>query len=334
MAKRQSDEMNRAEKVRARGQQSRKKTQAVPFGNSATRKQTKHTVPVTRRTKPPSPAVNLNRRKVQVPLRTKGAELQLPAFPRYQLGWRLISGAVFVLSLAVVFSFTSLNAFEISAINLKGAQRLGGEAILAQVDLVGTSIISVQPEEIERLISESFPSLSKVSISTGLPASVTIRVVEREPLIFWQQNNASLWIDAEGVMFPVRGEVEVPLTVIANDSPPAPPTANDAETPEDVDELSMLREDPFPHTTPEFVMGILPLSGYLPEGSNLQYDPQFGLGWQDPNGWLVYFGKDTTNIDIKLAEYQSIIAALQEDNLTPALISLEFLHAPFYRLEQ
>jgi len=49
---------------------------------------------------------------------------------------------------------------------------------------------------------------------------------------------------------------------------------------------------------------------------------------------LVYFGRDINNIDIKLAEYQTIIGVLESQNITPTLISLEFLHAPFYRLEQ
>jgi hypothetical protein len=65
----------------------------------------------------------------------------------------------------------------------------------------------------------------------------------------------------------------------------------------------------------------------------MQYDPSFGLGWQDPQGWMVFFGRNTSEITTKLLEYQTIIAALQERNITPALISLENLHAPFYRLE-
>jgi hypothetical protein len=78
---------------------------------------------------------------------------------------------------------------------------------------------------------------------------------------------------------------------------------------------------------------MLALSEYLPEDTYLQYDPQFGLGWQDPRGWLVYFGSNTSEIDIKLAEYETIISTLQAENRQPALISLEFLHSPFYRME-
>lgn len=334
MAKRQSNGTSRAEKIRARKQQSRNEPQKMPFGSSATRKQTKHRVPVTRRTPYQVQQVNRKRRKVNVPLKTKGAEMQLPAFPNITLDWRLLSGALFIISLAMVFVFSGFSTFEVSTITLEGAQRLAGETILSTVSLSGTSIISIKPDEVESRVLEDFPSLKDAQVTTGLPASVTIKVVEREPIILWQQESASLWIDAEGVMFPVRGEAEVSLTVIANGDPPAVESAE--ETPEDDESLrlSLLAKPVYPVTTPEFVKGVLSLKGYLPENSSLQYDPQFGLGWQDPNGWLVYFGRDISEIDIKLAEYQTIIEALQAENLTPAMISLEFLHAPFYRLEQ
>lgn len=334
MANRRAKETSRAEKVRAQRQQKRKPAPKTPIGNSATRKKTRQHVPITRRPTSHAPVINRKRHTMNVPLKSTGAELKLPAFPRLQLGWRLISGMIFAFSLAVVISFASISAFTISSINLKGAQRLGGETILSQLDLPGTSIISVDPEEIETRVLENFPSLRNVRVSVGIPASVNIMVVERQPVVHWQQDSTSYWIDSEGVMFPIRGEAEVPLIVIANSNPPARPSAEVSSTGEEIQEISLLIEPTLPQTTPEFVEGILSLSNYIPEGTSLQYDPRFGLGWQDPIGSLVYFGTDTNDIDIKLAGYQTIIAALQEENITPTMISLEFLHAPFYRLEQ
>lgn len=334
MAKRQPNGTSRAEKIRSRKEQSRNEPQKMPFGSSATRKQTKHRVPVTRRTPYRVQQINRKRRKVNVPLKTKGAEMQLPAFPNVNLDWRLLSGIIFILSLAMIFVFSGFSTFEVSAITLEGAQRLAGETILSTVSLSGTSIISINPDEVENRVLEDFPSLKEAHVTTGLPASVTIQVVERQPVILWQQEDISLWIDAEGITFPVRGEAEVALTVIANGEPPAVELAEETAEDDEIINLSLLVKPTYPQTTPEFVKGVLSLKDYLPENSSLQYDPQFGLGWQDPNGWLVYFGRDISEIDIKLAEYQTIIEALQAENLTPAMISLEFLHAPFYRLEQ
>lgn len=341
MAKRQSDEKSRAEQVRARRQQSQKKQpQVSTVGASATRKQPTHSVPVTRRTTTPIPMVKRQGHKMDVPLKSKGAMLQIPAFPKLRIGWRFISGAIFALSLAVVITFSSLGTFKVSAVNLEGAERLTSETLIAQLGLAGTSIISVQPDVLETQITELFPELSSVKVSVGLPASVTVKVVERQPVIAWYQDGTTYWVDAEGIMFPASGEMPVNQTVYATGNPPAayvPPSedseeetvAEETEQPESLPEAALQKA-----TTPEFVQGVMTLLTYLPENSALQFDPEYGLGWQDPKGWLVYFGNDIENIDLKLIEYQTIIAKLSEANLTPALISLEFLHAPFYRLER
>jgi hypothetical protein len=333
MAKRQFDEKKNTEKIRGYRQQKQKSIPQKPFASSATRKQNKRKVPVTKRVKTYPPMVKRQGRKVNVPLRTSGAELQLPAFPQLQLGWRFISGAIFFLSLAVVFSFSSLNTFEVTAVNLEGAQRLSTEAILSQIDMVGKTIISIKPGEIEEKIGETFPSLEKIKVSAGLPASVNIQVAERLPIILWQTDETSLWIDEEGVTFPVRGEAETLLTIAAKGNPPEIAVVDETDDTQEEEPPSILLEPRFPRTSAEFVEGMLALSDYLPEEAVLQYDPQFGLGWQDPRGWSVYFGSDISEIEMKLAEYEVIITTLQENNLNPALISLEFLHSPFYRME-
>jgi hypothetical protein len=334
MANRQEDEKSRAEQVRARRQQRRKETPKMPYGSSATRKPKTQNVPVTRRSTTPVPVITRKRNTTYVPLKKKGAELQIPAFPSLQFGWRLISGAVFLLSFAVVISFSSLSTFRVSTIHLKDAQRLSSEAVRAQVDLIGSSIIEIEPDEVKAMVEERLPGVKTARVSVGLPAAVTIQVEERVPLILWVQESTSHWIDAEGVLFPVFGEAEVAQTVAATGNPPAAPEVFSAEVDAETGVISHLLEMNLPRTTSIFVQAVLSLKDAVPEDSALQYDPQFGLGWQDPNGWLVYFGQDTHNIDTKLAEYQQILAVLDQKNVTPTMISLEFIHAPYYRLEQ
>lgn len=337
MASQGSDERTRADKVRARRNKPSGQT-SDRFGNSAARRDSKPRPPVTRRTTPSVPPVTRKRRKVYMPLNAKGAEVGLPALPNLNLGWRFFSGVIFLFSLLGMIAMMSVNAFTITAIKLQGAQRLGSETVLSQLNLSGQSIVEIKPDDIETTLLETYPSLSAVDVSVGLPSSLTIRVTERQPVLAWQQNELTLWADAEGVMFPPRGELDLPLTVLANGDPPAGAAPEAAEeTPADDPETPlrpMMTDTIWPRTTPEFISGITALSSYLPEGTSLLYDPQFGLGWEDPNGWLVYFGKDITDIDLKLAEYGVIIEKLAADGITPSLISLEFLHAPFYRLEQ
>lgn len=273
---------------------------------------------------------------MRVPLKRTGAELHMRAFPQLNLGWRLISGAIFLLSLTAVIAFSSSSVFQVQALTLEGAQRLTSDAILSQTGLAGTSIFKIAPADLEARILSQFPEVQDVDISVGLPSNLTMVLAERQPLVAWQQASGTLWIDADGVMFPARGEAELALTITAASDPPGEvqsvPSGESSQA-DDENPLPLL-QPALPRTTPEFVQGVLNLVGFVPEGAYLQYDPDFGLGWRDPRGWLVYFGKSAADIDLKLAEYETIIIKLQQENLTPALISLEFLHAPFYRLEQ
>ena len=336
MTKSQSDEMSRAEKIRSRRQNSPKENPKVDLRPSATRKVSDSRVPITRRSsiQQPAPAARRKRKTVQVPLKSKGAKLQLPSMPRFDLGWRIISGAVFLFSLAVVISFSNLEAFAVNSINLIGAQRLSAEVLLSQLDLAGTKVIYIRPVEIEERISNRFPSLRQVSVTVRLPATVVVRVDERQPLISWNQDNTTLWIDKEGYMFPIHGEAETAVTVEANGDPPLLTASKDMEVEEDTAPAFLQMETTHNRTTPEFVHGLLSLGDYIPEGSFLQYDPRFGLGWEDPNGWLVYFGNDISTIDSKLSQYETILEMIHTEGITPTLISLDHLHAPFYRLEQ
>ncbi|NLN69217.1 MAG: FtsQ-type POTRA domain-containing protein [Chloroflexi bacterium] len=334
MANRNQGEMSRAEQVRARRQQKRKKQPSAPLGSSVTRKPKARNVTVPRRANTPTPVVTRKKHATYVPIKKKVAEFQLPALPRLQLGWRLFSGAVFLFALTVVISFSSLGTFRISTINLKGAQRLSPEVVLAQLDLVDKSIITIEPDVVKDKVEASLPGIKNAQVSIKLPAKVTIQVEEREPIILWEQEGSSQWIDAEGVLFPVFGEEDVPQRVVAVGDPPSAPTVPHQEIDVEMGEISPLMENVIPRTTPEFVAAVLSITKFMPEGSQLQYDSQFGLGWQDPNGWLVYFGQETANIDTKLIEYQEILTVLNQQNITPALISLEFIHAPYYRMEQ
>jgi len=73
---------------------------------------------------------------------------------------------------------------------------------------------------------------------------------------------------------------------------------------------------------------------YLPSNTTLSFNPQHGLGWHDKKrDWDIYFGMDVSNIEQKLIVYKSIRAQLNQASVSPVLISLEHLHAPYYRLE-
>jgi cell division septal protein FtsQ len=271
-------------------------------------------------------------RRIYLPTNIPGSEIRLPAMPEVKLGWRLLSAFLVILLGIGIYMLYFSDRFEISTLNLSGAQRIPAEEILDKLELSGKPIISVIPSEVEAQILAEFPDIKSAVVSVELPANLTISIQERIPAITWIiDGEATTWVDDEGFAFPIRGEATIPLKVMANGDPPRPLGYIDpASEPAEETETPIL---PTPSVDPQFVASVLKLRTYIPAGAALLYDPENGLGWTDAQGWQVYLGTDVSQIDVKLVEYQKIVTALLEQNLQPVLISVEYIHAPYYRLE-
>ena len=141
-------------------------------------------------------------------------------------------------------------------------------------------------------------------------------------MALWSQDGQSVWVDAEGFAFAPRGDAQNLISVIATGAPPTPAGIDPAQTIGAHRLLSI-----------ELVSAITALSPSIPEGASLVFDPQYGLGWNDPKGWKVYFGQSYGDTPLKLQVYQGILTYLGEQNLQPTMISVEYPDAPFYRLK-
>jgi hypothetical protein len=86
--------------------------------------------------------------------------------------------------------------------------------------------------------------------------------------------------------------------------------------------------------SPEQVSAILALGAKMPADTLLVYDSEHGLGWNDPQGWEVFFGAEDQDMEMKLTVYQALVQQLQNEGIQPALISVEYVHAPYYRMER
>lgn len=134
-----------------------------------------------------------------------------------------------------------------------------------------------------------------------------------------------MWVDAQGMSFPVRGEGDAASLVVVEASGPPPAPASDVSP-----EASAWAK---PFMSVDLVSAVLLVHGFAPQGVTLIYDLEHGLGWEDPQGWQVYFGPDGSDMGQRLQVYQAIVSELTAQQITPALISVEHLHAPFYRME-
>jgi hypothetical protein len=164
-----------------------------------------------------------------------------------------------------------------------------------------------------------YPELAKVSVNVIFPNHLRVAVVERTPILEWHQDGDIKWIDANGFAFPRRGDVPGLIQISSSSNPPKPP----------VDPQKSLEDQLF--IEPKMVQAILTLYPQVPEGAPMIYDSKYGMGWQDPRGWSVYFGQNTQEIEMKKQIYQAILDTFSQQGTRPTLVSVAYLDAPFYK---
>ena len=339
------ENLTRADQVRARRSIQPTRRKPIPQPEKYSQRNAESSARVTVRradlnmARPTSAAYTQQRRKYYLPTDNSGAEIRLPALPALKLGWRIASGLLAILAGVGIYLVSSSPTFQVSAINLSGAVRVSAQEILETIDLEGRQILAVTPEQIREKIVDSFPDIASAQVTVAFPAEVNVAVTERIPAITWVENDSPVyWVDEKGFSFPIRGEASIPLAVHANGAPPRPlgylsaEEAARAEAAGDA-EAAAAPAEPVPSVDPQFVEMVLKLRAVIPAGTPLLYDAENGVGWTDPQGWQVFLGTDPADIDMKLAEYQAITAYILDRNLQPRLINLEYLHAPYFRLE-
>jgi hypothetical protein len=85
--------------------------------------------------------------------------------------------------------------------------------------------------------------------------------------------------------------------------------------------------------SPEMVSAILVLASRVPQGAPIVYRPDHGFGWKDARGWEAFLG-DAQNMEMKLRVYQAIVDKLNRREQKPSMISVEYVYAPYLRLEK
>ena len=278
------------------------------------------------------------KRRFDVPLNIQGAEVRLPSIPFIHIGWRAVSLLMVIMMIASLFLIWKAPVFQIKAVEAEGLKRLTVGDLNAVMGTFGATVFSINPQGLEEILQQAFPELEKISVRVNLPAGVKVALVEREPLIAWIQDGNEVWVDAKGIAFPPRGNPENALVrVEGHGTPPAfasTPSTNDLQNLPVGMPSATTSTIPGISLSPTMVSGILALGAKMPADTLLVYDSEHGLGWNDPNGWEVYFGAEDQEMEMKLSVYETLVDRLQSEGIQPELISVEYVHAPYYRMER
>lgn len=264
------------------------------------------------------------RRRFQIALLPIAPDTNLRSIsiPRPHVGPRLFSFfLVALLGVALYLAF-NLSYFRVSQVQVTGNQVLAAAEINSVLNVAGQPIFVLVPSTLETRLRLNYPELVAVHVSVALPNLISVQVFERKPVIRWEQGGGYTWISEDGVAFRPRGEVTGLISVIALS---APPTDGNVSP----DPLT-----PAPFISADMVRAIQGLGGHVPPGMTILYDASFGLGWNDPRGWRVYFGTKASDVELKVRVYESMVNSLSQRGIRPALINVTYPTAPYYRMSE
>ncbi|RME06765.1 MAG: FtsQ-type POTRA domain-containing protein [Anaerolineae bacterium] len=325
--------LTRAERVRARRQQ-RKRTPAKPV--AAVQPVRSELPPVlVRRDRSESRWTRPGRRKrlrrrLDFALPSPGLEVRLPALPLIRPGWRALSAAVALTAAVLVYLLWALPAFRVQQVRVEGARYIAPQQIIASMLVLNRPVVALDPLQLEERLLSMFDAFEDVSVWVGFPAQVVVQVRERQPVLIWEVDGETLFVDENGNRFGgVQVQADLPR-VQAAVLPPAPVEASVLAEAEPLVGEAAAESIPQAVMSPQMVEAVVWLAGQLPPGVDLTYDAGHGFGWWDPRGWQVFFG-DATDAQMKIAIYSAVVAELQRRGIQPSVISVEFPHAPYYR---
>jgi hypothetical protein len=312
-------DLNRSDQVRQR-----RESNTVKRVQRARKDATRPAPPVTSRTRQAvaapkrKPAQNA-RRRYQVAL-TSASDARPISIPRPQLGIRLLSFLVVALIGVAIYFVYTLPTFRVTQARVTGNQLISAEELSAAMSITGQPIFMLKPSDLETRLRLNYPELSAVDVSVSLPNVVAVNVVERKPVVRWEQGGGYTWIAEDGVAFRPRGENPELISVMAVAAPALDLRASDPL-------------NPVPFISDDMVRALKGLGNHVPPGMPILYDPTLGFGWNDPRGWSVYFGTSSYDIELKMRVYETLVSSLTQRGIRPVMINVTYPTAPYYRIQ-
>lgn len=314
-------ELTRAEQVRLRRESENSKrmqrvvkeaTRLMPMVTTRSRQS-----PAAKR----KPARN-TRRRFQIALPIVGDNIRTIGIPRPRFGMRALSFVLVALLATALYLAYNHPQFRVAEAQVTGNRLISSQEITAVMNVLGRPIFLLKPDDLETRLRLNFPELVAVEVDISLPNLVSVNITERYPVIRWEQSGGYTWIGEDGVAFRPRGEVSDLILVVAVSAPPAEGNVS-------TDPFS-----PAPFISTELVRTLKGLAVHVPPGVTILYDANIGFGWNDPRGWLVYFGTSSSDVELKMRVYESMVSSLTQRGIQPAVINVTYPTAPYYRMSR
>lgn len=247
--------------------------------------------------------------RMAVPLEAHRRPVSLPHLQLDAIPWRTVAWLLVALAAALLFA---LPVFHVQQVSVQGAQLIPAADLQATLaDLSGDVIWLVRPQALASRLMDAFPQIASVQVTRQFyPAAIQVRVTERQPLLVLQQAGRLYLVDREGMVFAARATV-TDLPVLESAVP--------------------LFSEETGQIDPVLVQAATQLVAHMPAGSMLFFQPQLGLGWQQPDGVRVVYGFHPENVTMQMRLWQAISTELAQRGISPALIDVSSLRAPYFK---
>ena len=227
---------------------------------------------------------------------------QLAAFRRSarMLSLLLLLGCGSLLAL-----FANADWFYVDKVQVDGNAVIPTAAIGAAGNVANYNIFFVRFGEVDQRV-RALPGLKSARTWYEWPNIVHVSIVERTPLVLWESNRRTSWVDETGQVFNALRQVSNALTVA------------------DLDNQPRTKIDP------QLVAGLKSIQAALPNLRRLEYSDLKGLSFTDEHGWKVLLGQPA-EINAKLAMLQSLSAYITAQNINAEYVDVRLPERAYFK---
>lgn len=232
--------------------------------------------------------------------------------------WRLLALVLLAALIAVLVYISYDFSFFIyrDQTRIEGVRFLQADEIFAAAGVNEQNVFWIDPAQVAgRVVALDGIKAARVRCDL-LPALVTIKVEEREPVVMWRATSQEqdLWLDEAGVVLPYHGDVNSPNMVFVVDYGERHLKVGDRIEPEGI------------------VQSVLQLAAALPGEQVYYYEPDRGLYFShrvSTGEWPVYVGT-SDDLARKIQVVQGLTEYLVENNISPRYVDVRWAEHPVY----
>lgn len=245
-----------------------------------------------------------------------GVQVRLPSLPVIRFGPRLLSALLLACVLAGLQQAVTEPSFRVAEAAVQGNRILSEMQVRMIVGATDRPIFWVDPRAAEASL-EAHPEVLSAEVEVAWPNQVRVSIVERHPMVEWDDAGRTWWICPDGVAYLKNGEWPG-LVRIRSESRA----------------LTITQDALQPVIPSQVLRAAAVLNAQMPdEAASLVYDPTRGLGLEDPRGWRAYFGVDGDMV-VKVRTYRAIVASLSQVRQPVEVIDVGDVTAPYFGSER